>query len=475
MSDPRSFTVKQCPPAYANKSAANIGSATSARRDFWNSIGKIGDLEVLNSVGAGKIGQGLRNLASISNTIRSGAGALPTSIGKTLDDGANWVLEQTGIGAPVVDALRGFNPGVANQAFGQAKAVFEKVSQGGFKATDIPSVLQDFQNLERLSSKIFTPGRGDAQSSLQKVCEASPYAIDMIARAPKTKFLFIVEFVPTNEYSTMPVDLTFVVKTTTRPNIKFQTEEVNYYNYRSTFVTKTLFEEMTMTFHDDNRNAATQFYETYLKAMSPIANIDPRGGLITSNFFEQGGMEFTDPQGNQNVDVPDMLSGNISANRYAGSSGTLADGTKTILYSINVYHVFDYGRRMTVYSFANPRITSLAPDDLDMSAGTEGSQLSITFSYDSVYVDPNIDLANDTKYGNIRDMQPGAVYQLQYHGTANTVGSAPQGSEPFGVPPNATPSGDPMQKISNRVNAALSSNPAVAAAKDLNEKFSNIT
>lgn len=472
MPDPRSFTVKQCPPAYANKSAANIGSATSSRRDFWNSIGKIGDLEVLNSVGAGKIGQGLRNLASISNTIRSGVGALPTSIGKTLDDGANWVLEQTGIGAPVVDALRGFNPRVANQAFGQAKAVFEKVSQGGFKATDIPGVLQDFQNLERLSSKIFTPGRGDAQSSLQKVCEASPYAIDLIARAPKTRFLFIVEFVPTYAYDTMPVDLAFVVKTTTRPHVKFQTDDVNYYNYRSTFVTKTIFEEMTMTFHDDNQNTATQFYNAYLKAMSPIANLDPRTGGTVSSIFEESGMEFIDPQGTQNVDVPSKISEGISAHNYAASSGTLAGDTKTVFYSINVYHVFDYGRRMTTYSFANPRITTLAPNDLDMSS-SEGAELSITFTYDSVFVDPNVDLATDTRYGNIRDMQPGAVYQLQYHGTAGTVGSSPQGSEPFGVPPNATPSGDLMQKISNRVNAAISGNPAVAAAKDLNEKFSN--
>ena len=484
MADPRTFSVKQCPPAYAAKSGAGIGSATSARRDFGNAVGKIGDLEVLNSVGAGAIGKGLRNLASISNSIRTGCGALPTSIGGTIDAGANWVLEQTGIGSTVVDALRGFNPGVANTALGQAKAVFEQVSQGGFKATDIPSVLQDFQNLERLGRNIFTPSRDDAQASLGGACEASPYAIDLLARAPKYKFLFIVEFIPTPAYSALSVggvpvlEMAFTVKKSSRPNIKFQTEDVNYYNYRSQFVTKTSFEEMTMSFHDDIRNAATQFYTAYLKAVSPIANIDPWGGGAHSSILELQGMDFTykpeaNEQGAGTLNQPKMIVDQISANRYSGSSGLLADGEKTIFGRINLYHVFDYGRRMTVYSFVNPRITSLAPDDLDMAIGTEGSELAITFSYDSVYVDPDINLATSEKYGNIRDKQPGAVYQMKYNGTASTVGPNPQGIDPFGVPTSGSLSCDPMSKVNTSTANATSGKPAVAASSDLATKYSN--
>lgn len=483
MADPRTFSVKQCPPAYAAKSGAGIGSATSARRDFGNSVGKIGDLEVLNSVGAGSIGKGLRNLASISNSIRTGCGALPTSIGSSIDAGANWVLEQTGIGSPVVDALRGFNPGVANTAWGQAKAVFEQVSQGGFKATDIPSVLQDFQNLERLGRNIFTPGRDDAQSSLGGACEASPYAIDLIARAPKYKFLFIVEFIPTPSYAALAIggipvlEMAFTVKKSSRPNIKFQTEDVNYYNYRSQFVTKTTFEEMTMSFHDDIRNAATQFYNAYLKAVSPIANIDPKAGGAHSSILEGQGMDFSyeESTGAGTLNRPFAIVDEISSNMYSGSSGPLAGDEKTIFGRINLYHVFDYGRRMTVYSFINPRITTLTPDDLDMSVGNEGSELSITFSYDSVYVDPDVDLATNNTYGNIRDKQPGAVYQMKYNGTAGTVGPNPQGIDPFGVPTSGSQSCDPMSTINTGVANAISSNPAVAAVTDLSTKFSNAT
>lgn len=468
MADPRTYTVKQCPPAYAAKSGSGIGSATSTRRDFGNAIGKIGDLEILNGVAGGTIGKGLRTVASISNSIRGGCGALPTSIGNTIDAGANWILEQTGIAPTVVDALKQFNPGIANQAYGQAKAVFEKVSQGGFKLTDIPDVLQDFQNLERLGRNIFTPGTGDAQASLGSICEASPYAIDMIARAPKYKFLFIVEFKPSTEYTmlsgdSVPVlEMAFAVKTSTRPNIKFQTEDVNYYNYRSSYITKTVFDEMTMTFHDDIRNAATQFYTSYLKAISPIANIsDP------SITFEGRGMEFKDSEGKSNLDKPGMIIDQIAANAYAGSSGLLLENTKTVFSSIKLYHVFDYGKRATTYTFLNPRITTLAPDDLDM-AGGEGTQLSITFTYDSVYVNPDQDLAEI----QIEDLQRGAIYQLKNHKSATTMGPNNSGINPFGTPTSGSKSCDDMGKTNNGSVTGTGGKPAVPATQDLASKYS---
>lgn len=474
MADPRTYTVKQCPPAYAAKSGAGIGSATSARRDFANSVGKIGDLEVLNSVGGGSIGRGLRNLASISNSIRTGCGALPTAIGSSIDAGANWVLEQTGIAASTVEALRGFHPEIANQAYGQAKAVFDQIQQGNFKSTDVPSVLQDFQNLERLARNIFVPGRGDAQTSLGGVCEASPYAVDLLARAPKYKFLFIVEFIPNPAYAALVVggvpvlEMAFTVKKSSRPNIKFQTEDVNYYNYRTSTITKTAFEEMNMSFHDDIRNAATQFYNAYLKAVSPIANLDPAGGHTNSTALEGRGMEFND-----NLDIPFGIVDEISSHRYAASSGTLAGGEKTVFSRINLYHVFDYGNKMTVYNFINPRITSLAPDDLDMSA-SEGSELSITFNYDSVYVDPEIDLSTSDKYGNIRDKQPNAIYQMQYHGAASTMGPNNKGIDPFGTTTSGSSTCDPLNKTNTSISSGTSGNPAVAALGNLASKFSSL-
>lgn len=444
MADPRTFTVKQCLPSYSAKSGASIGAATTARRDFFNSVGKVGDLNVLNDIGGGKIGTGLRNLSSISNSIRTGCGSLPTSIGSTLESGANWVLETTGIGAPVVDALRNFNPGIANQAYGQAKQLYSQVKAGDFKSTDIPSYLQDFQNLERLGRNIFTPGAGDVQTSLGERCEASPYAIDLIARAPKYKFLFVVQFIPEAGYSALggadfgPLDMAFTVKKSTRPNVKFITEDVNYYNFRTKVVTKTEFEEMTMSFHDDTMNFATEFYRSYLRAMAPISGITPE----ESRFLEQQGMDFE----KKTLKSKQILQA-IDANTYAASHGPLAEDRKQVFNEIRLYHLFDYGNRMTVYRFINPRISSLSPDDLDMSVGNEGSELSLTFNYDSVFVDADVSMKDNGGKYNLGQTQRGAVYPLRNNSSTSTGGPNNSGFNPYGAPIGGTGSCDPLNTV----------------------------
>lgn len=465
MADPRTFVVKQCEPAYADKSGASIGNATNMRRDFFNSIGKIGDLQVLNSVGGGKIGKGLRNLASISNSIRVGAGALPTSIGTTLDSGANWVLAQTGIAPTVVDSLRGFNPAIANQAYGQAKSVYEQVKQGNFRSSNIPGVLQDFQNLERLGRNIFTPLFGDAQASLGERCDASPYAIDLIARAPKYKFLFVVQFVPEAGYGALggqdfgPLDMAFTVKRSTRPTPRFTYEDVNYYNFRSKVVTKTEFEDMTMSFHDDTLNFATQFYHAYTRAMMPITGLENG----ESSLLEQGGMDFVGNTLREN-----QIQNAIGANVYSASSGPLFNDRKQIFKEIRLYHLFDNGNRMNVWRFLNPRITSINLDDLDMSVGTEGSELSLTFNYDSVYLDPDVALADTSKY-NLGQTQRGSYYPLKYNGPSGAqVGPT---STTTSVNGQFTPPFNPINTASNVV--ASAGNAAVSAVSDLSSKFSN--
>lgn len=467
MTDPRTYTVKQCEPAYLSKSGAGIGSATSLRRDFFNSIGKIGDLQVLNSVGGGKIGRGLRTLASISNSIRVGTGALPSVIGTSIDTGANWVLQQTGIAPTVVDTLRGFNPGIANQAYGQAKNIYQGVKQGTFRTRDIPAVLQDLQNLERLGRNIFTPGTGDAQTSLGERCEASPYAIDLIGRAPKYKFLFVVQFIANSGYGPLsgqefgPLDMAFTVKRSSRPNIKYHMDDVNYYNFRSKVVTKAEFEEMTMSFHDDTLNIAGQFYHSYMRAMSPITGIQAEGA--SPDILESSGMDFV----NRTL-VPNQIINQIPADMYASSTGVLADDRKQVFSEIRIYHLFDSGNRMNVWRFFNPRISSLMLDDLDMSVGTEGSELSMTFNYDSVFLDPDVSLKDNNKY-NLKQTQRGSVYPLRYNGTPGT------GIGPTEAAPNVNDETSNLLNVAKNASALVPNIqiPSIAAVSDLSSKFSN--
>lgn len=444
MADPRTFVVKQCQPAYAAGSGADIASATSSRVNFFNSIGKVGDLQVLNDIGGSKIGRGLRTLASISNSIRGGCGSIPSTIGSTIDAGARWVVESVGMSQSVVDAVRTFQPAIANQAYGQAKQIFSKVKQGHFKFTDIPDYMQDFQNLERLGKRIFTPDSGDVQSTAAEHCDASPYAIDLIARAPKYKFLFVIQFVPSAAYASLasdlgPLDMAFVVKRSTRPSPKFHEEDVNYYNYRSKVITKVEFSEMQMSFHDDNLNTTMQFYDAYMRAMSPIANIDER----SMSSMEQSGMDFGD-----NVLKEKQIRNAIAANAYAATHGLLAGNEKSVFKEIRMYHIYDWGHHMNVWRFLNPQITQMTLDEVDMSIGSEGCNLDVSFVYDSVYLDAGVEVANNGGKYKLSETQRGAVYPLRFRGAGDSGVPNNSGINPYGTTTPQPGVCDPMNPVS---------------------------
>lgn len=440
MSDPRAFTLKTC--------RQKEPSRVTDRRAFGNAIGKVGDLEVLNTTTAGSnIGKGLRTLASISNSIRTGCGSLPSSIGTSLDTGANWVLEQTGIAPTVVNALADFEPGIANQAWGQAKQIYEKVSQGGFKLTDIPYALQDFQNLERLGRNIFTPGVGEQRAIA--VCEGiSPYAIDLILRAPKYKFLFVMQVVFSERYAALGnLDFAFVVKNTTRPSLKYHMADANYYNFRTQHATRTEFDEMKMSFHEDTGsgrsanagpsgelgNNALRFYNAYMRSTVPVTNYQTH---MQANQADQQGMDFS------RIGHPVMNDVGIPSYQYGASMGPLltkGDGTideRGIITEIRLFHIYNYGHHMNVYKFFNPRITSLTLDDLDMSNSSEGTEMSLSFNYDSVYVDTGLPMKTD-QY-NLEQMMSSARYPLRYNVSSAGTPLPERTTTPFGSPKSAT-------------------------------------
>lgn len=464
MADPRVNLVKPCPPAYLGKSAAEIGNSTASRRNLTNLVGKVGDLEILNSVGAGKIGQGLRTLASVSNSIRGGCGALPTSIGGALGSavdgvesaftaGSDWALQQMGMDIRTVDAVRAFQPGIANQAWGQAQQLYNQVRQGNFKFTDIPGYLQDFQNLERLGRNIFTPGANDRNSALQPQCEASAYALDLIARAPKHKFMFVVQFVPAAGYESIrDLDIAFMVHESTRPNIRYQMEDINFYNFRSKIITKTEFEPMTMKFYDDIRNDAGRFHAAVLKAQTPVANFP------TYNEFNTG---FGAPE--DKGTLYDLTSGAIDGVSFQGRRGTASfgplndipgstTGNITLFSEIILYHLFDAGRTLNVYRCYNPRITDLKLDDLSM-AESAATGVELSFAYDTVFIHTNVSFNGTELARSAQAASAGvansALYSLKYINSP----SAATGPNNAGIQPGA-----PVQ-VGNACGPTKTSNP----------------
>jgi hypothetical protein len=362
--------------------------AQGAMQSFTNAASKIGDINALNKIGGGQVAGGLRSLVSVSNSIRTGCGSLPASIGNSITAGGSYVLDAVGISPSAMSAVGNINPGAVNAAQGQAEQIYNKVKQGNFKLSDVAGSAQDLQHLTNIAAGIYPTPKANTAVSVK--CLTSPYAMDLVGLAPKYKFLFLVQFIPYSGYETLETkDFAFVVKKSSRPSTKFIMDDVNYYNFRTKVTTRVEQEEMTMSFHDDIKNSAMVFYNTYRNAMSPITNMDH------NTFFtapEESGMDFT--TSTILADSPkDAI--NMQFNRYSASRGPLLEDNMNVFREIKLYHIYDYGRMANIYQFLNPRITAMDLDEVDMSAGTEGNEVSIKFNYDNVYIQTGIMVESD--------------------------------------------------------------------------------
>ena len=357
--------------------------AASDKSEFFRTLGKIGDIEALNSVDS-DIGQGLRALETISNQLRTGDGPVAkiwNSVEASVETGANSVYETLNIDPNAAkDIGQRFNPGVLNRAQGQAETIYERVRQGNFEIRDVPDAIQDFQNLSQLLKGVFTPKANQDPNEVaqaNKICDPSPWAMDLIKLAPKHKFMFVVEFIFNKLYEDVfsDLDFAFVIKRTTRPNIQFEYEDINFYNFRSKVLKKMEYQPMSMTFYDDMRDNALRFYTRYLQIISPIS----RGDAFQSG-FEEAGMSF------EQIDDEGARGLNSS------SINAVGDTTKTIIHHAQLYHIINFGRQVDVYRFENPRLQTMTLDDLDMTDGSSGTEVTIEFNYDRVSIEPAADI-----------------------------------------------------------------------------------
>ena len=395
--DPRKFVQEDC---------SDGGEEQGRKTGFFGSLGKLGDLEVLNEIDT-DIGQGLRVLETISEQVRTGKGVpaifqdrededgnvIPGVI-TSIEAGADTVLSTVGIDPKAARSFAGrFNPAVANRAFGTAEQIYDRVKQGNYEVKDIPGALQEFGNLNQQLGGVFTPKPGEQKQKFSfKDCDPSPYARDLIALAPKHKFMFVVEFIFNDEFQDKFKDIqkqfAFVVKRSTRPNMNFEYEDINYYNFRTKVLKKSEYQPMTMTFYDDMTDNVLKFYARYMQIISPISRSVGDG---TSQLFEESGMTFT--QGGVN----------------SASIQAVSDTAKTIIDYINLYHVVYQGRFVDVYRFDNPRLQTMTLDDLDMADST-GSEVTLEFNYDGLYVAPAQSIL--TKEGNVRDKTDVGLFPL---------------------------------------------------------------
>jgi hypothetical protein len=221
-------------------------------------------------------------------------------------------------------------------------------------------------------------------------------------RRPKLKFNFTVTFkfrYPlSNELQNsmttngLTDEVTFAIKQASRPNPIVSYQDVNFYNYRTKVATKMDFGTVQLTFYDDVGNVAHNIFESYLKALSPIANLN-------ENFAD---LLYNDKQGPRNKNF--NTDGTENGASGSGSIGPLSHATSTaggesgLIQTITLRHWFISqierrgGEQEEVanlqyvdYHFLNPKIINMSLDELDMTQ-SDVNTLMLNFIYDSVFI-----------------------------------------------------------------------------------------
>lgn len=377
-----------------------------------------------NNPASTRVGAGLKMLTNVSKAIGKG-GKLPISIDK-VGSNTKWVLGMVGIDSQTLyEAGQGKN-NIIDAGIAAAQGVYEKVSTGTFTINDIPLFHSPLNNLD-LYLQTVRAGKADTNATFSSRMDPeynhpSPWAADLDAALPKYKFLFVVQikfnapYLGGSSNGNLTRQISFVAKKSTRPGITYDMTDVNYYNFRTKVVTKSSFEDMTMSFYDDNRNSAATMMAGYMSALSPIVNAD------TADLYERQGMSASmignltlnsaTGQGAATTSVTQPYVANNS-----GSTGALSDNLKTVIKEITLYQIFDNGRRVNTYTFVNPRVISFALDDVDMSS-SELNSLDMKFNYESLHTELSLDMRSVAS--RLTDLTSVGRYPLYYAGSPTT-------------------------------------------------------
>jgi len=409
--DPRRFLVANC-----SKDRASHIKKTTEANIFNDTARLVGGLE-----GLGDVSEGLRALTGVSDVIGLG-GASPLPEGSSTELGGDFVLTEVAINPRAIRQNASLSPDVVNRGVGAAEQVWEQVEAGNYNdITDLPQAAADLLNLKTFADKIFTPTSGVSQPD-SIYCQASPYAMDLIARPPKNKFMFIVQFNFSPAYEQLGERLktfTFVVKQSDRPTVAFDYEEVNLYNFKTKAIKRSTYNPINMRFYDDQSNEVMQFYNSYLRAMVPVSNMS----RDQQTLLETSGLAFEQLNQGAALGVP--------THPYSASVGPLLDNEKTVLKEVTLYHVFGNGHLLNVYRFLSPKIMELQLDELNMADSGEGNEIALQLSYDALYIEANqstnVGLNPET---NIEHLTRGGNYPLHYINPKNE--KPPSDSIPFG-------------------------------------------
>jgi hypothetical protein len=277
---------------------------------------------------------------------------------------------------------------------------------------DYNNVKQTLGNIgDRIEGGVNAAKRGDFlagqfTSGLNELrCPPTPYASFFAEfQPPKFPFMFATKFNLNPDFAELFGGAQFpdgnphwFVKQASRPNINYEYEEVNMYNFRTRVLKRSEFQPVNMTMYDDLKDATGSWWNTYIRLMSPITNIAEKtpaeheeagmdwdvgtiDSLIQTN-LRRGDGDVTKATGTSTGTTPigvDYSAGTgvLPSNPFTGA------GNIDILQSIQIIHILEFGKKMVLYTYRNPKFTEIKFNDLDWEQNGP-SVLDTTFHYDS--------------------------------------------------------------------------------------------
>lgn len=205
------------------------------------------------------------------------------------------------------------------------------------------------------------------------------YADSVFALAPKTGFLYYVEFdidpstLTDSQWANQQrvSEVGLLVKSVDLPKFSVQTETVNQYNRKTVIQKGITYNPLNLAFHDDNSNVVHNMWLNYYRYYYADSTWGGTGPIGTARDNVPGAY-----QNNKYLPSNDLF----NPTNYGMNSKLVV---APFFRSITIYQL---SRKIfTSYKLVNPIIQTWEHDKLDQSAGSKIAESKMTINYEAVF------------------------------------------------------------------------------------------
>jgi LysM repeat protein len=221
--------------------------------------------------------------------------------------------------------------------------------------------------------------------------------------APKLKFLFHTYFETNTEAFPNNFNYGLLVKDVKLPSFTFATHQMNQYNRKRIVQTKIKYENVDITFHDDNNDSVNylwnNYYQYYFSDGSKPQNV--LQGLRGTNLDNTSAAGEGPSNPSMQYNDRNLYENSISGDDDWGFSGgqTNSETGKKVAFFKNIT-VFGFNQHnFTAYTFINPVVVNFSHDSYNYEDGNGVMQNKMTIDYETVVYN----------YGKMDGRKPGDI------------------------------------------------------------------